>query len=175
MKNELAYRNEDDKCYGVTGMAVGIMVFNGEELLPSISLDREPGAMVEMHDMYYFNGNPGLSAKSAWNQIKENYELSVAMLISNIMCRSLVLDKVSVPLNRKNIIRNTVAQEGRETCGLEDDEINHVFDREYTILHRVFNHQGVQSIIHDFADTMKRRRTMSRLEILEQLRALSML
>ena len=59
--------------------------------------------------------------------------------------------------------------------GLEDDEINHVFDREYTILHRVFNHQGVQSIIHDFADTMKRRRTMSRLEILEQLRALSML
>ena len=175
MKNELAYRNEDDKCYGATGMAVGIMVFNGEEMLSSISLDEEPGAMVEMHDMYYFNGNPGLSASSAWRQIKENYELSVAMLISNIMCRSLVLDKVPVALNRKNIIRNTVAQEGRETCGLEDDEISRVFDREYTILFRVFNHQGVQSIIHDFADTLKRRRNMSRLEILEQLRALAML
>lgn len=175
MKNELAYRNEDDKCYGATGMAVGIVVFNGEGLLSSISLDAEPGSMMDMHDMYYFNGNPGLSAKSAWRQIKDNYELSVAMLISNIMCRSLVLDKVAVPLNRKNIVRNTVAQEGRDTCGLEDDEIDRVFDREYTILYRVFNHQGVQSIIHDFADTLKRRRSMSRLEIIEQLRALSML
>ncbi len=175
MKNELAYRNEDDKCYGATGMAVGIMVFNGEDLLSSMSLDAEPGSIMEMHDMFYFNGNPGLSAKSAWRQIKENYELSVAMLISNIMCRSLVLDKTPVALSRKNRIRNIVAQEGRETCGLEDDEISRVFDQEYTILFRVFNHQGVHGVIHDFADTLKRRRHMSRLEILDQLRALSML
>ncbi|MDE6263696.1 MAG: hypothetical protein K2M11_00980 [Paramuribaculum sp.] len=175
MKNELAYRNEDDKCYGATGMAVGIMVFNGEELLSSMSLDAEPGSIMEMHDMFYFNGNPGLSAKSAWRQIKENYELSVAMLISNIMCRSLVLDKTPVSLSRKNRIRNIVAQEGRETCGLEDDEISRVFDQEYTILFRVFNHQGVHGVIQDFADTLKRRRQMSRLEILDQLRALSML
>lgn len=175
MKNELAYRNEDEKCYGATGMAVGIMVFNGEELLSSMSLDADPGSIMEMHDMFYFNGNPGLSAKSAWRQIKENYELSVAMLISNIMCRSLVLDKTPVSLSRKNRIRNIVAQEGRETCGLEDDEISRVFDQEYTILFRVFNHQGVHGVIHDFADTLKRRRQMSRLEILDQLRALSML
>ncbi len=65
--------------------------------------------------------------------------------------------------------------EGRESCGLDDDEISRIFNQEYTVLFRVFNHTGVHGIVHDFADTFKRRRIMSRLEILEALRALSTL
>ncbi|MDE5687377.1 MAG: hypothetical protein K2I18_01970 [Paramuribaculum sp.] len=175
MENGLSYRNEDDRCYGVTGMAVGILVFNGEDMLSSVCLDAEPHSMIEMEDMFYFNGNPGLSAKSAWNRIKANFDLSVAMLISNMMCRSMVLDHETIAPDKRKIVHDIVAEEGKETCGLDDDEINKIFDKEYTILFRVFNHQGVHSVVHDFADTLKRRRRMSRLEILEQLRALSLL
>ena len=173
--SELSYRNEDDKCYGATGMAIGVVVFNAEDLLSAVALDNEPAQMLEMTDMYYFNGNPGLSATAAWRQIKANYDLSVALLISNMMCRAMVLDHGTVAEEKKRAVYNEVAAEGHDTCGLDDDEINRVFNREYTILHRVFNHQGVQGIAHDFADTLKRRRRMSRLEVLEALRALSML
>lgn len=174
MDKRLSYRNEDDKCYGATGMAIGILVFNGEDYLSSISLDEAPSAMVEMQDMFYFNGNPVLSAKSVWTRIKGSYDLSVAMLIGNLMCRSIVHDNKPVAEEHRKAIREMVAEEGKESCGLDDDEISRVFDKEYSILLRVFNHQGVQGVAHDFADTLKRRRRLSRLEVLEQLRALSM-
>ena len=35
----LKYIDEDDKCYGITGMAIGIMVCDAENLISSISLD----------------------------------------------------------------------------------------------------------------------------------------
>ena len=72
-------------------------------------------------------------------------------------------------------IYEVVAEEGRESCGLDDDEISRIFNQEYTVLFRVFNHTGVHGIVHDFADTFKRRRIMSRMDILEALRALSTL
>lgn len=30
----MKYRNEGDKCYGITGMAIGITIWNGEDMLP---------------------------------------------------------------------------------------------------------------------------------------------
>ncbi len=175
MNGKLSYSNEDDKCYGATGMAIGLMVFNGEDMLDSMNLDASPGAIMDMRDMFYFNGNPGLSAKSAWQRIKANYGLTVAMLISNVMCRSMVLDRSSVSAEMRQRIYEVVAEEGRESCGLDDDEISRIFNQEYTVLFRVFNHTGVHGIVHDFADTFKRRRIMSRMDILEALRALSTL
>lgn len=175
MNGKLSYSNEDDKCYGATGMAVGLMVFNGEDLLSSMNLDANPGEIMDMQDMFYFNGNPGLSAKSAWQQIRDNYSLTVAMLISNVMCRRMVLDRSAVSPELRQRIFDVVATEGKESCGLEDDEISHIFNKEYTMLFRVFNHSGVQSVVRDFADTFKRRRIMSRMEIMEALRALSTL
>ena len=35
----LKYIDEEDKSYGIAGMAVAIMVFDGENLLSSISLE----------------------------------------------------------------------------------------------------------------------------------------
>lgn len=172
---KLSYSNEDDKCYGATGMAVGLMVFNGEGMLRSMNLDAAPGSIMDMQDLFYFTGNPGLSAKSAWERISANFSLTVAMLISNVMCRRIVLDRSTVDPELRQRLYDVVAEEGSSTCGLENDEVSNIFNKEYTMLFRVFNHPGVQSVVHDFADTFKRRRIMSRLEILEGLRALSSL
>ena len=40
---KLSYTNEDDKCYGATGMAIGIVVFDGEDKLAGVGLDADPG------------------------------------------------------------------------------------------------------------------------------------
>lgn len=175
MENILSYRNEDNKCYGATGMAIGIVVFDGEDMLSAISLDALPHEVVELNEEYFFAGNPGISAKSAWNRILGNYNLAVAMLIANVMCRRYVLDKNSISAELKRTIKNHIIDEGTSECALEVDEINRIFDKNYTYLHRVFSHSGVQSIAHNFADVLKRQRRLTRSEIIDNLRALSML
>lgn len=62
---ELRYINEDEKCYGITGMAIGMVVWNAEDVLASVSLDAPVDEVVEFTNEYYFNGNPRLSAKVA--------------------------------------------------------------------------------------------------------------
>ena len=36
----MKYRNEEDKCYGITGMAIGITIWNGEDMLYKLDLER---------------------------------------------------------------------------------------------------------------------------------------
>ena len=66
---KLSYRNENDRCYGAAGMAIGLVVFDGEDMLAGISLDAPAHAMMEMNQDFFFTGNPSLSAKAAWNRV----------------------------------------------------------------------------------------------------------
>lgn len=175
MEVSLKYIDEDDKTYGVAGMAVGMVIFDGEDLLSSISIDNNPHKVIEFTGEFYFSGNPHLSPKRAWNQILQHYNLSMAMLISNIMCRNIVMKKISVASDIRKAIYRIIEEEGRKSCSLEEDEIDGLFEKNYNYLHRIFNHHGVQSIINDFVDTLKTRRTLSRNEVLEELKSLSMI
>lgn len=173
---KLSYRDEKDKCYGATGMAMGMVIFDGENMLSSVSLDADPGEMIEYVAEYYFSGNPSVSAKAAWNRILSNYNLTMGMSLANVLCRRLVLD------NERTLADETVGElqrlmldEGRRSCSLDDDEISRLFNKNYSYLHRVFSHRGVQNVAHEFADTLMRSRRLTRNEVIEQLRALSML
>lgn len=175
MEHKLSYRNEDDKCYGATGMAIAMVVFDGEDMLSAMDLDASPDKVLELAEDFYFSGNPGLSAKSAWNKILSSFNLTMATSIANVMCRKVVLDKEPVDAEIKRLLRDFMLEEGKCTCDLEEEETMRLFDKNYMYLHRVFNHHGVQGIAHDFANALKRRRRMTRMEVIEQLRALSML
>lgn len=37
----MKYNDEEDKCYGIAGMAIGISIWNGEDLLYQIDIDDE--------------------------------------------------------------------------------------------------------------------------------------
>ena len=92
MDNKLSYENDEHRLYGCAGMAISLVVYDGEEMLSSISIDNEPDRMFEMSDAFYFSGNPSLSAKAAWSQIVRNFHLTAVMAIGNALCRSLVLE-----------------------------------------------------------------------------------
>lgn len=175
MSVKLSYRNEDDKCYGATGMAVAVVVFDGEDMLSAVDLDAEADSILEFANDFYFTGNPGLSAKTAWNHILKNFNLEMAATIANVMCRNMVLDRTAVSAEIKDMLGKCVLDEGSSWCNLEEDETRRLFEKNYTYLYRVFNHRGVQEVVHDFANALKRRRRMTRLDVIEQLRALSML
>lgn len=172
---KLKYTSESDRAYGATGMAIGLVIYDGDEMLASVDIDADPNDMVALSPEFYFAGNPGVSAKTAWNQILKNYNLGISMLIANVMCRHLVGQRHTVPDDIVELLRSLASGEGRDSCELDDDETERLFNKNYTYLQRVFSHRGVQSVAHDFAATLLSRRALSRHEVLEQLSALNML
>ncbi len=171
----LGYRNEQDRCYGATGMAIGLVVYDGEKYLDSLTIDGPADDMLRYTSEYYVTASPRLSAKNSWNQLLRSYNLSMVSVLSNALCRCLVLDGTPVRFEVKQELHDVVCEEGRESCSLEDDELERLFNKNYDYLFRIFSHSGVQGVAHDFAHHLQEQRTLSRLEILEHLRALQML
>lgn len=64
---ELRYINEDEKCYGITGMAIGMVVWNAEDVLASVSLDAPVDEVVEFTNEYYSTAIPDCRPK--WHGI----------------------------------------------------------------------------------------------------------
>ena len=54
----LKYKDETDRSYGATGMAIGLLIFDGEDMLDSINIDGDPNDMVVMSPDFYFAGTP---------------------------------------------------------------------------------------------------------------------
>lgn len=171
----LSYRHDDDRCYGATGMAIGLFFFDGEDFLEEINVDADSHEVVTLSNSFYFAGSPSVSAKTSWNKLLNSFNLMTAMVISNALCRSLVLDGMPVRFEIKQSLHDVIAEEATQTCSLDFDELERLFDKNYNTLHRVFNHQGVQSIARDLATHLKHARRLSRGEVLEILQALSTL
>lgn len=172
--NSLGYISEDDKCYGATGVAISIMVYDCDELLSAVSLDAAPDSMIELANEFYFTSRT-LSPADSWKQMLQRFNITTAMTLGNAMCRSMVYHHKPLEPALRTRLHDIVAEEGHDVCALEDDEIERIFDKIYNSLYRVFNHRGVQEVADDFADTLKRVRRMTRMEVVEQLRALRML
>lgn len=175
MNSNLSYNSEEDKCYGATGMAISIMVYDCDEMLSCISLDAPAHSLVELVNDFYFSGNPGMSAKSAWAQITRSFNLSMAMTIGNVLCRSMVRDRKLVDAATRKMLLDIITREGEESCSLEDDECRELFEKNYNYLYRVFNHRGVHEVAHDFADALTRMRRMTRMDVIDHLRGLRVL
>lgn len=176
MDVSLKYRDDDDRCYGITGMAISMVVLDTDHLLSSISIDGDTDDdHVYFSPQYYFAGDPKLSAKAAWSQLVENYQATVGMMLGNVMCRSYVYSHTPIDTDMRAALLGIVEEEGQNACSLDEDEIERIFNKIYGYMHKVFSHHGVQSVAMDFSRTLKQSRAMSRADILENLRALSML
>lgn len=177
MNVTLKYIDEDDKCYGLVGTAVGMLIYECDDHLLGLSLDDpDPDQAIRLVAEHYFSGNPQMSAKIVWTNLLSQYQMMVAMTLSNYLCRALVhRQKQSVDPFEKNLLRQVIVEEGHDTCQLDDDEIDAMFTKGYNHLYRVFAHSGVQNVIHSFASALTRERMMDHEEIENQLMALRML
>lgn len=173
MDQDFKYSNEEDRSYGLAGMAVSVVVWDSEHLLNAVDLDAAAGEGMEMTQEFYFSGNPGLSAKAAWESMVEHFQLSTAMMVSNVMCRRYVHLNAAIDAELRRRMLDYAVEEGRDACSLDDDETLRLFDKCYTYCHRVFNHPGVQQVVRDFASALRTRRRLTRGEVAEELRALS--
>jgi len=171
----LKYTDERDRCYGLTGMAMSVVVMNGEELLSAIDMDSPADEMMKFSPDYYFAGNPRLSARLAWNNLVEHYRFTMSMLVANVLCRYYVHRREEITPEILKLVHQYLVDEGIDTCQLDEDEINVIFNKQFSYLQRLFRHQGVQAVVNDFARELQKRRHMSVSEVVEGFRTLNML
>lgn len=170
----LAYQNEDDRAYGLAGMAISLAALDAIDRVVEVSLDAE-GPMVTFSHAYYFAGSPSISPKSTWGNLLQNLHITTAMAIANVYARSLVRMHRDVPKDAIDEIYREVKAEGEETCGLEDDEIDALYNRTLSYARRIFNNPRLHPAINEFAGILSRRRVLSGMEIRDELHALQLL
>ena len=92
----LTYLNEDDRAYGLAGMAISLAALDAIDRVISVSLDAK-GPMVKFTGGYFFSSSPSVSPKAVWNNMVHNFYITSAMVVSNVMARSMVRRETDVP------------------------------------------------------------------------------
>lgn len=170
----LQYSNEDDRAYGLAGMAISLAALNAFDRIAEVSLDGDD-TMVEFSNEYYFSGSPSISPKSTWDNLVQNFHITASMVISNVMSRSMVRMHRDVPVEVLGTLHEEILREGRDSCGLEDDEIDALFNRTLNYSRRIFANPRLHPAIDEFARIISRRRTLSGNEIRDELRMLQII
>ena len=89
--DSLKYKDDTDRSYGVAGMALAAFILDYEKYIASVSVERRGLDAVEFSpDFYMAAAGEGISPKASWAHVIEQYQIIASMLISNVMCRSMV-------------------------------------------------------------------------------------
>lgn len=174
-RSPLRYTDETDRTFGVAGMAIALVLWDGEPMLASVDIDNPDGTTMRFSPAFGFMGNPRMTASLAWREMIKQYELSTAMVMGNAICRSYIGQSRPVPSSMTTALKAIIRDEGREVCQLDDDEIDIMYNKTYRLLDRVFTHSAVDRMARDLASTLAKRRQMTASEVFEALEGLSRL
>ncbi len=166
--------NEDDRAYGLAGMAISLAALDAMDKVANISLDAE-GPMVSFSHDYYFSGSPSISPKATWHNLVQNYYITSAMVVSNLMARSLVRLGIEIPEELLSEVHKEMEAEGEDTCALTPEEVDSMYRKTTTGMRRIFGNKRLYPAIEEFARTIARRRQLSGWEIYDELRALRLI
>ena len=170
----MKYRNDDDKCYGAAGMALGLAIFDATELYQGLDLDDDGGMGITFSPEFYFCGNPRYNAKDSWQLVYSHFRVSMGLAIANTMCRKMVLDHGSLTNRQRQQLLDAATAEGSAVCQLEPDEVQPIFDQYFSHLVRVFSNADVRRAATRLATELKRQRTFTRAQVAELLQSLNL-
>lgn len=174
-KKIMKYRDELDKSYGVAGMALGLSVFDADDLFTAVTIDAEGPECIQFTPEFFFAGNPRLSPRGAWKYILGHYRISVGLAVANALCRRMVLDNSKVDDKLRDQLFNAAYDDGRDYCQLERDEVEPIFDDAFENLTRLFSDSRVRKAMDTFADALQQRRTLSHIDVNDILQQLNMI
>lgn len=168
---QLTYLNEDDRAFGLAGMAISLASMDALDKITEIFLDSD-GPMVKFSNEYYFSLSPSVSPKAVWNNLLRNFHLTTTMVMSNVMARSLIRLGKEAEAAVYEEIRNLVREEGNEICSLEPEEADAVFDKVFRHTHRLFYNPRLHPAVKELAAVISRRRKLTVLELADELELL---
>lgn len=170
----LSYLNEDDRAYGLAGMMVALANLDAIDRVANISIDAK-GPMVEFSHAYYFAGSPSISPKSTWDNLVSNFHITTSMVVGNILARSMVRLKAEAPQEVMKQVYQIVEEEGKESCSLESDEVENLYNHALSRAMRIFRNPRLHPAIDEFARIISLRRSLSGREIFDELHLLQLL
>lgn len=164
----LSYSNEDDRAFGLAGMAVSLAGLDAIDSIVDISLDAD-GPMVNFSQEYYYSLSPAVSPKSVWENLIRNFHITASMVVGNVLARTLVRLHEDLPKDVEREIYSEIEAEGEETCGLEKDEVEAFYHRILMQHRRIFSNPRIHPAITELAGIISRRRRLSGLELREEM------
>ena len=170
MYDKLKYIDETDKSLGIAGMAITLVACDCEDMLACVSLE-DGEESISMAEEFFFNGNPRLSAKIAWNEILKQFQVTAGMLIGNVLCRKFCKG-TSPDADLLKLVHDIIVEEGARNCSLDEDEADAVYNKNYRYYNRLFMHPTVAGVARDFATALRMQRRMTSGEVIENLRRL---
>ncbi|MDE6145420.1 MAG: hypothetical protein K2F96_04010 [Muribaculaceae bacterium] len=172
--NALRYADETDRCFGLAGMAISLVVWDAEDLLRGIDLDAPAEEALQLSPEFHYCLSPKTGAKAAWEASFRHFQLIAAMTVANITCRHLVrLHHSSIDHRIDAAIRGFLNEEGAELCQLEPDEVSRIYGQILTHCSRIFRHPGVSSLASSLSDIIAREKVIGSDVLLEHLRPLN--
>lgn len=171
MKFQLAYSNEDDRAYGLAGMAISMASLDALDRITEVFLDAE-GPMVSFANTYYYSAAPSVSPKVVWDNLLSNFQLTTSLVLGNVMARSLVRLGMEADEETLEKVRDLVREEGRDVCSLDEEESDAVFDKVLRHSLRLFHNPRLHPAVKELVGVISRRRRLSVLELAEELERL---
>lgn len=168
----MRYRDEEDKCYGIAGMAIGLAIFEAEDLFTGVTLDGDGLDCIVFAPQYYIGYNPALPPVSAWQDVYQRYQVTMGLTIADTLCRKMLRDHGVVDKKMRKTLLDAACEEGKATCQLDSDEVEALFDKSFQYLLQAFKNSRVRNVIEQLVATLKERRTMSSCDINDVLRVL---
>lgn len=169
----LSYMNEDDRAFGLAGMAISLASLDAIDRVVEFYLDAK-GPMITFSNEYYFSASPAVSPKAVWENLMQNFHITASMVISNVMSRSMIRMREEVPDDVLSEIYSEIKAEGEESCGLEEDEVKRLYDKTYYQQRRIFSNPRLRPAIEELARIISRKRRLSGLELRDELELLSL-
>ncbi len=80
-----------------------------------------------------------------------------------------------IPVEILGTVHDEILREGQESCGLEEDEVDALFNRALSYSRRIFANPRLHPAIEEFARVISRRRTLSGREIRDELHLLQLI
>lgn len=167
----LQYSNEDDRAYGLAGMAISIASLDALDRISEIYLDAE-GPMVHFTQDYYFMLSPSVSPKAVWHNLLNNLHLTTSLVLGNVMARTLVRLGEEAEPEIFDQIRGLVREEGLEICSLEEEEADTIFEKVMRHSLRLFHNPRLHPAVRELAGVISRKRRLSVIELAEELEML---
>lgn len=158
----LKYTDATDRAYGLCGMVMAMFIYDADDYIRALSIDAPADDGLMLTPDFFVVNNPHLSAKAIWNNDYRRFQLSSAMFIGNLLCRSITRRKSDISREVSDLLLSHLLREGEEACGLEPTEVRELLAEPFSYLRRVFMHPEISSVVKTMAEELSSKRTLDR-------------
>lgn len=164
----LKYKDDTDRTYGVVGMALAAFILDYEKYIDYISVERRGLDCVEFTPDFYVAPAENVSAKASWAHILEQYQVIASMLISNIMCRTMVRNHKELEMSHHDAMLD-VLHDYAVDCQLENDEAEQLFDKHFAYLNQAYHNSRMHAAAQRLVDELTSRHTLGHSDLCDIL------